>query len=75
MFAFGRPFLLEFSSGAYTACRNFFKEQKWTKWRAKNISPIIFAAAHYDDLKVVYHSTERQFPRDDHDTGSVFSRR
>jgi hypothetical protein len=42
---------------------------------AKDIFPIIFAAAHYDNFKVVYHSTERQFPRDDHNAGNVFSRR
>jgi hypothetical protein len=42
---------------------------------ANNISPIILAAAHYDDLKVVYNSTERQFPRDDYNAGNVFSSR
>jgi hypothetical protein len=40
---------------------------------AKYISPIIFAAAHYDNFKVVYHLTERQLPRDDHNAGNVFS--
>jgi len=41
MFAFGRPLSQEFPSEAHKACHHFFKERKWTKGSAIEITTFI----------------------------------